>query len=239
VTRDNPADNEEGAAPAPAEIQRRAALQRETLRVEALRAETLRVNDRYLREVVLGFGLCPWAERAIDGGELRRAVVFDQTPGVEVALAFIDELRLIDQQRPTDQPALTGREASVGMLIFPCAALSSPAFDRYTEEVRRADRDRCRGLGRTEFVMAAFHPGASESFETPYQLVSFVRRTPDPTIQLVRAELLEQIRAARPAVSDDLALQNYATVKARGPAELDAVLRDIRRDRDQSHAALG
>ena len=195
-------------------------------RLEALRAEALRLNDRYLREVVLGFGLCPWAEHAIDGGQLRRDVVFDQAPAVETALAFID--RLAHGPSP----------AAVGMLIFPCAGLASPAFDRYTEEVRRADRERCRAEGRKDFVMAAFHPGASDSYETPYQLVSFIRRTPDPTIQLVRAELLEQIRMSRPSVSDDLALQNYAAVKERGAAALDELLRAIRRDRDDSYAAL-
>jgi hypothetical protein len=194
--------------------------------LEALRLETLRLNDRYLNEAVLDFALCPWAERAISGGELRRAVIADETPSLAAALAFIDEL------------ARAGRAASVGMLIFPRAAVTSPAFDRFTEEVRRADRERCRAEGRKDFVMAGFHPDASTSFTTPYQLISFLRRTPDPTVQLVRAELLDQLRVTRPTLSDDIAQQNFAGVTARGADALDAVLRDIRRDRDQSYATL-
>lgn len=198
--------------------------------LEALRLEALRLNDRYLSEVVLGFDLCPWAERAISGGELRRAVILDETPSLAAALSFIDDL------------VRAGRAASVGMLIFPRAAVTSPAFDRFAEEVRRADRERCRaGDGkniRKEFVMAGFHPDASTSFKTPYQLISFLRRTPDPTVQLVRAELLDQLRATRPSLSDDIAQQNFAGVTARGADALDAVLRDIRRDRDQSYATL-
>ena len=38
---------------------------------EVVVREALRLNDRYLIEAVIGFGLCPWAERAISGGELR------------------------------------------------------------------------------------------------------------------------------------------------------------------------
>jgi len=192
----------------------------------AWRREALRVSDRYLREVVVDFGLCPWAEHAITGGEVRRRVVLDGAPTVDAALAFIDEL------------AGAGAAAAVGMLIFPRAALAPPAFDRYTEQVRRADRERCRAAGRKDFVMAAFHPETSSSFETPYQLVSFLRRAPDPMIQLVRAESLDHVRAARPSLSDDIARQNFATVTARGAAALEAILRDIRRDRDGSYAAL-
>jgi hypothetical protein len=179
-----------------------------------------------LSEAVLGFGLCPWAERAIAGGELRRCVVADPEPALPAALAFIDEL------------ARAGAAVSVAMLIFARAAVASPAFDRFTEEVRRADRARCRAEGRKDFVMAAFHPDAATSFSNRYQLISFLRRTPDPTIQLVRAEILDPLRAARPSLSDDIAEQNFARVNAQGPDRLDAVLRDIRRDRDQTYETL-
>jgi hypothetical protein len=194
---------------------------------EAWRREALRLNDRYLREVVIELGLCPWAERAISAGEVRRRVVLDEEVAVEAALGFIDEL------------AAAGAAVAVGMLLFPRAAVSCAEFDRFTEQVRRADRDRCRVSGRNDFVMAAFHPDASTSFETAYQLVSFLRRTPDPMIQLVRAKALDGVRAAHPSLSEDIARQNFATVNARGAAVLDAILRDIRRDRDRSYATLG
>ena len=197
----------------------------EPQRLEALRLQALRLNDRYLNEAVIAFGLCPWAERAISGDELRRAVVTDE-PSLAAALSFIDDL------------ARAGAAASVGMLIFAGASVASPGFDRFTEEVRRADRERCRAEGRKDFVMAAFHPDAATSFTNAYQLVSFLRRTPDPTIQLVRAELLDPLRAARPSLSDDITQQNFARVTAQGPERLDAVLRDLRRDRDASYATL-
>jgi hypothetical protein len=54
----------------------------------------------------------------------------------------------------------------------------------------------------------------------------------------VRAEILDPLRAARPSLSDDIAEQNFARVNAQGPDRLDAVLRDIRRDRDQTYETL-
>jgi hypothetical protein len=192
----------------------------------AWQREALRLSDRYLREVVVDFGLCPWAERAITGGEVVRHVVLDEGLAVDVALAFIDEL------------TLAGAAVSVGMLIFARAPVAPAAFDRYTEQVRRADRERCRADGRNDFVMASFHPDADASFETPYQLVSVLRRAPDPMIQLVRAQSLDHVRVARPSLSEDIARQNFVTVSARGAAALEAIVRDIQRDRAETYAEL-
>ena len=54
----------------------------------------------------------------------------------------------------------------------------------------------------------------------------------------MRAELLDPLRAARPSLSDDIAEQNFARVNAQGAGLLDGVLRDIRRDRDETYATL-
>ena len=196
---------------------------------EALRLEALRLNDRYLREVVLAFGLCPWAEHAIDAGEVRREVILDAAPPPEAVLPFIDACEAGDDGRAV---------AAIGLAIFPRCALSAAAFDRFVEAVRRADRARRPPGDHPLFMMAAFHPGGAEAFETAAQMVSFVRRTPDPTIQLVRAALIDRLREARPAVSEEIARQNHAAVMARGPGAVDQVVRDVRRDRDASYAAI-
>jgi hypothetical protein len=182
---------------------------------EALAAEALRVNARYLDEVVVGWGLCPFAERALSAGEVERRVLLDDPPEPARVVAAVAELGAIDT-------------ATIGLLIFPRARLSSAAFDALAESVRRDLRSRA-------FLVAAFHPLASSSFSTAPQLVSFLRRTPDPTLQLVRAQVMERLP---PGVSAEVGRQNFATVSARDPARLDALLRDIRRDRDESYARL-
>jgi len=200
----------------------------EASRLEALRSEALRLNDRYLHEVVVAYNLCPWAERALGAGEVRRQVIVDATPAPEGVLPFIDEL----------EDAAAAPAPAIGLVLFPRCGLAQPAFDRFTEAVRRADRARRRAGQPPAFMLAAFHPGGAESFDGAPQLVSFVRRTPDPTIQLVRASLIDRLREARPAVSDEIARHNLATLRARGAAALDQVLRAIRRDRDESYAKL-
>jgi len=42
--------------------------------------------------------------------------------------------------------------------------------------------------------MAAFHPEAQADLSDPERSIPFLRRTPDPTIQLVRYEALESVR---------------------------------------------
>jgi hypothetical protein len=194
-----------------------------------LEAEALRLNTRYVNEVVLAWNLCPWAEKAFASGQVRQRVLLAEAPAPEDALPFLDEC--------DDAP-----DVSIGLLIFPRLAMRAGAFDAFAERVRRADHAR-RPDAKTSppapsFLVAAFHPDAPVTFASPPQLVSFVRRTPDPTLQLVRASVLRRATGEGPRVSDDVTRRNFETVSARGATALDAVLRDLRRDRDESYARL-
>jgi hypothetical protein len=195
----------------------------------ALVAEALRLNTRYVDEVVLAWNLCPWAEKAFTSGQVRQHVLLAESPAPEDALPFLDELDAAD-------------ELAIGLLIFPRLATTAPAFDAFAERVRRADHARRPDAATSplapSFFLAAFHPGAPETFTTPPQLVSFVRRTPDPTLQFVRTSVLRRATGEGPAVSDDVTRRNFESVGERGVAALEAVLRDIRRDRDETYARL-
>jgi hypothetical protein len=197
---------------------------------DALVAEALRLNARYVDEIVLGFDLCPWAAKAYQGGEVRRRALLDAAPTPEGVVSVIDELA-------------GAPEVAIGLVVFPRLVTRAAAFDAFAERVRRADHarrpDAATSPPAPTFLIAAFHPGAPETFATPPQLVSFLRRTPDPTLQLVRTSVLRRATGEGPAVSDDVTRRNFASVSARGAAALDAVLRDIRRDRDESYARLG
>jgi len=185
----------------------------------ALVAEALRVNARYVQEVVIGWGLCPWAARAWSDGQVTQRVFTGAEPEVAPVAAFVDEL-------------VATPDAAIGLAIFPRVTCAVGAWEKFAENVRRA---------RREFLAAAFHPdyrppegGAPEgSMIAAARLVPFIRRTPDPTLQLVRASLLENLRGP---VSDGVARDNFATVTARGADALEALLADIRRDRDASYA---
>jgi hypothetical protein len=198
----------------------------------ALVAEALRLNARYVEEVVIGWGLCPWAAQAWrDGAVARRVSVepaLENAAPFEGALAFIDEI--------TSNPAI-----SIGLLIFPRATQTEATWGTFAERVRRADRARRAPGATTPFLLAAFHPGSGESATAASNagaLVSFIRRTPDPMLQLVRASLLDRLAPAGRGLSGEIARANFAAVNARTPAALDALIGEIRADREASYARL-
>lgn len=203
----------------------------------------LRINLRYLVEVVERFGLCPWARGARESGAVERRVLAGLS--VDATLAAFDEVA-----------ALPG--ALIGLLVFPEAAAATvrdaEAFDRFCESVRQALARRAGG--RPAMAMAAFHPRAVYSLKTPAQLVPLLRRSPDPTIQLVRFSSLDQLkngsgkflfdgsaaafaelerRKTEVPISDRIAADNLATVNHVGPEALQAILDDIMADRARSY----
>jgi hypothetical protein len=183
---------------------------------ERLVKEALRVNARYLEEVVIGWGLCPWAARAWHDGQVTQRVFTSTEPDVAAVAAFVDDL-------------CAKTDAAIGLAIFPRVACTVGAWESFAERVRRA---------RSGFLAAAFHPDYrpddGQALD-PARLVPFLRRTPDPTLQLVRATLIDSLRGQ---VSNDVARDNHATVTARGTDTLGALLDDIRRDRDASYARV-
>ncbi len=197
----------------------------EALAGEPLVGEALRLNARYVEEVVIGWGLCPWAAQAWRAGAVARRVLVEPAPETGAVLEVVDALAA----RP---------EISIGLLIFPRAALDAAAWGSFAERVRRADRARRPPSAAAPFLLAAFHPltgaRAAEAGDAG-ALVSRLRRTPDPTLQLVCAELLERLG---PEVSGEIARANFAAVGARTPAALDDLLDDLRRDRDAAYARL-
>jgi hypothetical protein len=201
-------------------------------RLEALRAEALRLNTRYLDEVVLAWDLCPWAAKALAAGQVRQCVLVAETPAPEDVLPFLDACE-------------ADADVAIGLLVFPRLATRAPTFDAFAERVRRADHarrpDAATSPPSPAFLVAAFHPepAAPETFATAPQLVSLLRRTPDPTLQLVRTSVLRRATGEGPGVSDDVTRRNFEGVAARGLATLEAVLRDLRRDRDAAYARLG
>jgi len=127
---------------------------------DALRAEALRLNTRYVNEVVLAWDLCPWASKAFASGQVRQRVHVAEAVEPEDVLPFLDELE-------------AAPEVAIGLLIFPRLVTRAPAFDAFAERVRRADHARRPGAAMSppapSFLVAAFHPGAPETFTTPPQ----------------------------------------------------------------------
>jgi hypothetical protein len=208
-----------------------------------LAQEAIRLYARYEVEVVEAFTLCPWAERSRREGHTRQ-LVLEGEPATEPALAAIDVLA-------------QDTHVEVGFLLFPTCTLSRVEFERFVSGLRTIDQER----GAT-FAAAAFHPDARADLSDPYRLVPFVRRSPDPTVQLIRRSVLESVRRPgdggtgfidpstitdlaaffknppKPPLHERVAQANLEQVERVGVEPIELIFADIAADRERSYAAL-
>lgn len=214
---------------------------------ERLVQEAVRLYQRYAREVVEEFDLCPWAAGARRAGAVCPRVMLQSSwSDLGPSLTAIAELAALP-------------EVAIGILIYPCMSLSAVDFEQFSRRLREKDAER-REAGQVPFATAAFHPEASADLSRPERLIPFIRKTPDPTLQLIRRSALERVlsgsnagtafadpwmlspvglaKAAGPGLTDQIAIRNLETVQRVGIERLEAVLASIARDRSESYARL-
>jgi hypothetical protein len=139
-------------------------------------------------------------------------------------------------------------------------------FQHFAARVREQyERDAPAPMPKTDtFAIADFHPDAPADLGSPARLVPFIRRSPDPTLQLVRHSVLLAARhgersgtrfvdaaliasgaldelqeQGREPLHARLARENYTSVQRLGIDRVATVFDDILRDRDRSYARLG
>jgi hypothetical protein len=216
---------------------------------QRLEREVQRVHTRYQIEVVEAFGLCPWAKEARKSGRVHMHVTFTTVASPEAALALIDTC----MQAP---------QVEVSMLIWPLLPVSRRQFAHFVAAVRAADEARSE-RGQQRFALADFHPNAPADLTDPAKLVPFLRRAPDPLIQIVRTDVLARVRGDEPhgtsyvdperiaqltlgelappaaSVAARVAQQNLRTAQRVGFETLTRVFDTIQADRAESYAACG
>jgi hypothetical protein len=214
---------------------------------DALRTEALRIHRRYALEVVEAFSFCPWAAGARTEGRVQTRVVFGAEPDLKQTLHEVESLEYDES-------------ADIGLLVFPELRSDRIAFQHFAARVREQLEARY-GRGRAPFALADFHPDAHADLGSPERLVAFIRRTPDPTLQLLRHSALDAVRRGEqpgtrfvdPAqlahaelaapqtepLHQRLARANRETVLRHGVEHVAAVIADILSDRDRSYGRLG
>jgi hypothetical protein len=210
--------------------------------------EAERLYGRYQREIVEACGLCPWALKSRTDGRFRTRVLLATDPRDKASvLAILDELDL--------EP-----RTEVAVLVFPRLPLGRLAFERFVGELRDADSPR-HPIGCIPFVFAAFHPDASPDATDAERMIPFLRRTPDPTIQILRTDVLDRVRSSTPqgtqfidmrslealdvdtkeeevSLRQRIARTNLATVERIGIAEMTRRLDVIVADRKATYSEL-
>jgi hypothetical protein len=160
------------------------------------------LHDRYLLEVVEHLGLCPFARRSREQGRVHRPLrwVDDAFDTASVAA----QLHAIVRAHP---------DAEILLPTFVVPAdhpwRDAETFAAFVPQLRAA----YEATGGPRFFMVAFHPGfgadpaAKVSAES---LVPRLRRTPDPVIQCVNAEVLERARHAAQLTARERLIERFA-----------------------------
>jgi len=215
---------------------------------DVIERETLRLNRRYLSEVVERFVLCPWAassrrDRHVDECVLQQKSPDDLAPSLAAIDCYAER-----------------SELEVVLFIYPCIGLGRLDFEHFARELRARDADR-HEVGASPFAMAAFHPDAAPQIDDPERLIPFLRRSPYPTLQLVRTSALERVRAGETegtafldieqlgaagllsltsplSLRERIARKNHETVMGAGVENIERILADIFQDRDRTDERL-
>jgi hypothetical protein len=151
-----------------------------------------RIHDRYLHEVVESLNLCPFARRSREVGRVERPLFWVDEHGPSPA-ACAAEVAAVHARIPEIEIIL------LTFLVPEGHRFGEPSgFEELVRSLRSVYEEeyatRARG---PRFYMVPFHPRNTTPpgrALTPESLVSLIRRTPDPVIQCVRAELLDDVR---------------------------------------------
>lgn len=181
-------------------------------------AEALRRNDRYLLEFIEGFGICPFARGCRESGRLYREVLLTSTPDVSTVTR-----KILDLGKQLSQ------DIEIALLLFPRLVIEPLEFERLIRDVQQQEK-KLRS-GPPDFFIVAFHPELPGTFRNAHTAVRFMRRSPDPTIQLVRPGAIERARAGArepERLSDFVAEAGLRAVQSRGVDVVTAMLRSFR-----------
>ena len=152
-----------------------------TTTTESAEQSALARSDRYLQEFVEALHLCPYAKRCRESGKLHRRVVL-RAADAPAAVRAVE--------------ALPEAAVEVALLIFPNAPADGVESARAFEAFCVALREQMSSAhdGAPPFYCVAFHPDLPRDLAGAHRAVQFIRRSPDPTIQLVRAAVLRTVR---------------------------------------------
>jgi len=213
---------------------------------DRLERAAIRLYRRYAVEIVEGLTFCPYAERARLDGHTRELVISERVPIDAAVLKRVEEVA-------------EDEGIEIALVIFPRLELTRLELGRWVEGLRKAHA-RHRG-GKTILAIEGFHPIAEADLSDKERLTPFVRRTPDPTLQLTRLDSLVKVRRGtstgtgffdpetmdfeamlseepkRP-LHERIAEMNLASVKRLGVPEVERRLHDILRERDEVYAAI-
>ncbi|HEU5075916.1 MAG TPA: hypothetical protein VFU02_17100 [Polyangiaceae bacterium] len=162
---------------------------------QSIEALALTANDRYVLDLLERENLCPYAKAGRERGATARFVHFAETDDPDPIARIFEEAASSDLE--------------VVQIIFPLVAIEAHVFARFVNDVTEALN---RRRNRPVFASAALHPGLGYRRDTPAGLISLFRHAPDPTLQWVRLETLDNIYRGRKGGTSFVDLSNLSRV---------------------------
>lgn len=137
----------------------------------------------WIDEIVVGLGLCPFAEASIARGGLAM-VHSTATDADALALALREQIETLQSDR--------GRDLDGCLLIHPRVLNDFEAFNDFLD---RADQelDRCGAIGVLQ--IASFHPAYRFAGTRPEDVGNYTNRSPYPMLHLLREVSVERALA--------------------------------------------
>lgn len=178
---------------------------------DSLISETTRLCQRYIDEIVLPYGLCPWAAPALKNKTVQISVItenFSHPSDIPRAgRAALDALE-----------ACTDKAIELVLVILPRSTFSRLEMDELLRAMRQNKGSRDAHQGELAFALAAFHPDAPADTTTAERFIPYLRRSPDPMVQAVRRSVLRKIDPARGSGTAYFELEKMSLESLRDPA---------------------
>lgn len=175
------------------------------------------VTEQWVREVVVGLNLCPFAAEPLKLGRIRYAVCGETAPD------DIFRSLLLEMEALINRP-----EAAVETSLF-IVPQGLESFDDFLEILYSADEAIPEAGLDGVLQLASFHPDYRFEGATRDDPANYTNRSPFPMFHLIREESLERALSSYPN-PELIPQRNIETLRSLGLAEVQRRLRLTYRD---------
>ncbi|MBQ0799123.1 MAG: DUF1415 domain-containing protein [Porticoccaceae bacterium] len=170
---------------------------------------------QWLKDVVIGFNFCPFAQREFDAGRIRYCVI-DGAKKKQVLASLLDEFQFLDTHDTTETT----------LLIFADGFRDFYAYLDILDLAQQALEDAgYEGI----YQLASFHPDYLFEGEPVDDAAHYTNRSPLPMLHLLREASIERAVAGDPN-TDQIPERNKALARDKGAAFWQSFLSEQRSD---------
>jgi uncharacterized protein len=164
-------------------------------------ADYITHTQKWIKEVVIGMQLCPFAAKVYNDNSIRYHVVLGNS-AQHISSNFLEEINLIQ----SDQSIATS------LLIYPHAF---PVFEAYLTWVAQAERLLKKNKLNDTFQLASFHPDYIFAESHELDAANYTNRSAYPMIHILREAAVTEAIDSYPNI-DDIPENNIELMQQKG-----------------------